>query len=77
MSNRFFVWTLAGLAVVLVLVPLLGTFGVMSGGWMTGGGMMGGGMMMGMGVLGTLWMLLAIIVIAALVVLLVREANKA
>ena len=52
MPNRTLVWTLAALAVVLVVVPLLGMFGMMSMQWM------GGGMMMGMGVVGTLWGLL-------------------
>jgi uncharacterized membrane protein len=77
MSNRFFVWMLAGLAVALILVPLLGILGMMSAGWMTGGGMlMNGGTMHGMGIVGTVWMLLAVIVVAAIVVLLVQRASK-
>ena len=70
MANRTLVWTLAALAVVLVLVPLLGVFGMMSMHWMAGG------MMMGMSIVGTLWVLFAIIVIAAFVALLLREASK-
>jgi uncharacterized membrane protein len=71
MSNRTLVWTLAALAVVLVLVPLVGMLGMVSTGWM-----MGGGMMMGMSVAGILWLVLAIIVISALVVMLVRQASR-
>jgi hypothetical protein len=70
MSNRIVVWTLAALAVLLVLVPLLGMFGMMSVGWMTGGGMM-----MGMSVGGTVWFALAIVVIAALVMMLLRQTS--
>jgi hypothetical protein len=49
MSNRAVVWTLAILAVVLVLIPLLSMLGMMAccGGMM--GGMMGSGGMMGTG----------------------------
>jgi len=71
MSNHNVVWTLAALAVLLVLVPLLSTVGMMSI-----GGMMHGGAMMGMGLPGALWLLLTLGVIAALVVLLLRQPSK-
>lgn len=74
-SNRIFLWTLAALAVGLVLVPIVGMLGMINAGWMMGGGMMGGGMI-GTGVFGALWLLLAIIVIVALVVMLVRPPSK-
>ena len=74
MSNRIFLWTLAALAVVLVLVPIVGMLGMINAGWMMGGGMMGGAM--GMGVFGALWLLLAMVVIVAFVVWLVRPPTK-
>ena len=68
--NRTLVWTLAVLAVLLVFVPLIGTIAM-------GGGMMGGSAMVGMHLGGLLWLVLTIIVIAALVALLVRrEVSK-
>ena len=77
MSNRFLVWMLAVLAVALILVPLLGMLGMIGAGWATGGGMMmNGGPMHGMGIVGTVWTLLAIIVVAALVVLVVQQATR-
>jgi len=55
MSNRNPVWTLAILAVVLVLLPSLTMTGMMA----NGGGMMGmgGNMMLGMSAIGLIWML--------------------
>jgi hypothetical protein len=80
MSNRTLVWTLAALAVVLVLVPLAGTL-LMAGGTAGWAGMMGGGItdggMAGMHAGGILWLVLTIVVIAALVALLVRGETKA
>jgi hypothetical protein len=77
MANRFLVWMLAVLAVALMLVPLLGMLGMIGAGWTTGGGMvMNGGPMRGMGSVGTVWTLLAIIVVAALVVLVLQQATK-
>jgi hypothetical protein len=67
MPNRALVWTLAALVVVLFFVPLVGTLGM--------GGMMGGGMA-GMHVGGVLWLILTIVVIAALVALIVRGTTK-
>jgi hypothetical protein len=75
MSNRILLWTLAALAVMLVLVPIVGMLGMINAGGMIGDGTMGGAMM-GMGVFGTLWLLLAIVVIVALVVWLVRPPSK-
>lgn len=79
MSNRTLVWTLAALAVVLVLVPFVGLLtwggGMMGGGW-TGDAMMGGGMA-AMHVSGLLWLILTIVVVAALVAVLVRGETKA
>ena len=69
MCNRV-VCTLAALAVVLVLVPFLGVFGMMGVGWM------GGGMMMGMSLFGILWLLVAVVVLAALVVMVFGETRK-
>ena len=72
MSSRTRLWTLVALAVALVLVPLVGMM-VTPGGSM--GGMMSGGMaMMHLG--GLLWLILIIVVIAALVALLVRGETK-
>ena len=80
MSMRTLVWTLAAIAVVLILFPLLTMFGMMGGGWMMSGSMMGGSMMgdgmIGMSVFGALWLLLAIVVVIALIALLVRETTK-
>lgn len=70
MPNRALVWTLALLAVVLVVVPLLGAVGMVSGGWM------GGHMMMGMGAAGLVWALLALVVVIALIVLLISETSR-
>lgn len=69
MSTRAVVWALVALAVVLVLLPLVGMLSM-------GGRMMGGGMI-GMHVGGILWLVLTIIVMAALVALLVRGETKA
>ena len=71
MPNRVLVWTLAVLAVVLVVVPLLGAVGMMSVGWMGGGHMM-----MGMSAAGFVWTLLAAIVVIALIVLLISETSR-
>lgn len=75
MSIRTLAWTLAAIAVVLILFPLLTIFGMMGGGWMMGGSMMGNGMM-GMSAFGALWLLLAIVAVIALITLLVRETTK-
>ena len=70
MSSRAVIWTLAILAIVLVVVPLLSMGGMMT---CCRGGMMGmGGGMMGMSGLGLVWMLAAAAVVIALVVMLVR-----
>lgn len=70
MPNRALVWTLAALAVVLVIVPFLGAIGMMSVGWM------GGHMMMGMSAPGLVWALLAVIVVVALIGLLINETTR-
>ena len=70
MPNRAFVWMLVGLAVGLVVVPLLGAVGMMSVGWM------GGHMMMGMSGAGLVWALLALIVVIALILLLISETSR-
>ena len=79
MSNRNLVWTLAILAVILVVLPLLSMTGMMAGGAFCCGGMMGMGrnMMAGMSALGLIWLLAAVAVIIALVVLLVRGVTRA
>lgn len=74
MSTRTLVWTLAVLAVVLVLVPLVSMVGMAGG--PIGAGMMGGGMA-GMHIGGFLWLILTIVVIAALVAFLARGETKA
>ena len=74
MPTRTLIWTLAALAVVLVLVPLVGIMAM--GGGAVGGGMLNGGMA-GMHVGGFLWLILTIVVIAALVALLVRDGTRA
>lgn len=74
MSTRTLIWTLAALAIVLVLVPLVGIMAM--GGGAVGAGMMNGGMA-SMHVGGFLWLILTIVVIAALVGLLVRGETKA
>ena len=75
MSDRIVLWTLAVFGLVLILVPILGMLGMIDAGRVMDGGMMGGGMM-GMGIFGALWLLLAIVVIVALVVWLVRPPSK-
>ena len=69
MPSRALVWTLTVLALVLVLVPLAG---MLSFGWT---GMMGGGMA-GMHVAGYVWLILTIVVVAALVALLLGRETK-
>ena len=73
-SSRAVVWTLAVLAVVLVIIPLLGMIGMMG----MGGNMMGRtiGGVMGMHTVGLLWMVLAVVVVIALVIVLVRGTIK-
>ena len=73
MSTRNLLWTLGALAVALVLVPLVGMLVTPVGSM---GGMMSGGMAM-MHVGGLLWLILVVVVIAALVALLVRGETKA
>jgi len=78
MATRTVVWTLAILAIVLVVIPLLGMFGMMvccGGGMMGMGGNMMGGTMMGMSIVGLIWMLLAAAVVIALVVIAARSAT--
>ena len=72
MPSRAVVWTLAILAVVLIVVPLLSMAGMMT----CCGGMMGGNMM-GMSAVGISWMLLAAAVVIALIVIGVRAATRA
>jgi uncharacterized membrane protein len=67
-------WTLAILAVVLVVVPLLSMIGMMA---CSGGGMMNmGGNLRGMSAVGFILMLLAAAVVIALIVLLVRAVSR-
>lgn len=70
MGTRAVIWLLAVFAVGLIVVPVIGMFGMMSMHWMTSGG----GMMVGMSAAGIVWMLAAIVIVAALIVLLVRSA---
>ena len=73
MSSRAVVWTLATLAILLVVVPLVSMSGMMT---CCGAGMMDmGGGMMGMSGLGLVWMLAAAAVVIALVVMLVRRTR--
>ena len=76
MPSRTVVWTLAILAIVLVVVPLLGMLGITAccgSGMMDMGGMMrSSGNMMGMTAAGNLWMLTAAAVVVALIVVLVH-----
>ena len=72
MPNRTLVWTLAIVAVLLVVVPLLGVVGMMT----LGRGMMNmGGTMMSMHAIGTMWLLLAAAAVIALVVISVRSGS--
>ncbi len=73
MSSRGVVWTLAILAVVLVVVPLLGMAGMMT---CCAGMMNMGGNMMGMSAVGIIWMLLAAAAVIALIVIAVRGATR-
>jgi hypothetical protein len=74
MSNRNLVW-LAILALILVVLPILGMLGMMA----TGSAMMfmSGGMMRGMSVVGVMWMLAAVAIAVALIVLLIRAIEHA
>jgi hypothetical protein len=73
MPSRAVVWTLAILAIVLVVVlPLVGMLAM---GTCCGGMGMGGGMM-GMHAVGVLWMLLGAAVVVALIVVLVRGVSR-
>ena len=63
MPSRTVVWTLAILAIVLVVVPLLGMMACCGGGMMGMGGMMrGGGNTLGMTAVGIVWMPAAVAV---------------
>jgi hypothetical protein len=72
MPSRAVVWTLAILAIVLVVVPLVGMLAM---GTCCGGMGMGGGMM-GMHAVGVLWTLLGAAVVVALIVVLVRGVSR-
>ncbi|MGH9201269.1 MAG: hypothetical protein ACRD2A_08545 [Vicinamibacterales bacterium] len=73
MPNRTLVWTLAIVAVLLVVVPLLFMVGMMT----LGSGMMNmGGTMMSMHAVGTIWLLLAAAAVIALVVISVRSVTR-
>jgi len=74
MASRAVVWTLAILAVVLVVVPLLSMAGMMT--WCCGGMMSMGGNMMGMSAIGILWILLTAAVVIALIVIAVRGVTR-
>jgi hypothetical protein len=74
MSSRAVVWTLAILAVVLVIVPLLSMAGTIA---CCGGMMNMGGTMMGMSAVGVVWLLLAAAAVIALVIIAVRGATRA
>jgi hypothetical protein len=67
-SNRTVAWTLGILVVVLVVIPLLGMIAMMGMGTLMGGMM---GHPAGIG-----WMLLAVVVVIALVIVLLRGATK-
>jgi hypothetical protein len=68
-SNRTVAWTLGILAVVLVVIPLLGMIAMMGMGTLMGG-------MLGMHTAGVVWMVLALVVVIALVIVLLRGATK-
>jgi len=78
MSTRNLIWTLAIVAAILVVLPLLSMIGMMATGASCCGGMMrmSGNMMTGMSALGFVWMLAAAAVIIALIVLLVRGVKR-
>ena len=78
MPNRNLVWTLAILAIVLLVLPLLGMVGIMARGGTCCAGMMGmsGNMMLGMSAFGLIWTLAAAGVVIALIVLLVRGLTR-
>lgn len=68
-SNRAVAWALGILAVVLVVIPLLGMIAMMGMGTLMGG-------MTGMHTAGVVWVLLAVVVVIALVIVLLRGATK-
>ena len=72
MPNRILVWTLGALAAILVLIPLLGMFGMMGTSWM-----MDGGMMLGTSIAGAVWFLMGILIILALVMVLIEDTTHA
>ena len=71
MSSRAIGWTLAILAAVFVVAPLLSMAAMMT----CCGGMMDGNMM-GMSAVGILWMLLSAAVIIALIVIAFRGVTR-
>lgn len=72
--NNRWVWALVIAAIALVVIPLLGMVGMMgAGGMMMGGGMDG---MMGTHRMGMVWMLLAVVIVIALIVALIRAGSK-
>ena len=76
-ATRHLVWTLAILAVVLVVLPLVRMVGMIATGSSCCGGMMEmSGSMVGMSALGLIWMLAAAAVIIALIVLLVQGVMR-
>lgn len=69
LSDRSVIWGLAGVALILVFLPIAGVLTM-------GSGMMGGAMMLGMHLGVLLWLGLTVLVLAAFVALVIREASK-
>ena len=78
MSTRSLAWTLGTVALVLVIIPLMGMIGMMG----MGGTMMGSNMgpmtngLIGISGVALVWMLLALVIVVALVVALIRATSK-
>jgi len=78
MLNRNLVWTLATLAIALVVIPIIGALVMMVTGATCCAGMMGGTpvTMAGMSALGVIWMLAAAAVVILLIVVLSRAVTR-
>ena len=68
-SNRILLWTVAAIAAVLLLVPVVGPL-------VTDAGMAGDGTTPGMHVAGVLWFVSTFVVTAALVALVRRQSRN-
>ena len=70
MPNRVLIWTLGALVAILIAVPVLGMFGMMGVTWMTDAGLM-----MGTFAASTVWFVMGILIVLALVMVLAEDTT--